>query len=75
MNSRLVMASTLNNLVLLILLLKCGGLGSWLAKTVIDTGSRLSNLVLKTIESLGFNHGRNENVVSNNQATKSTRGC
>lgn len=67
------MTSTLNNLVLLILLLKCGELGSWLAKTVIDTGSRLSNLVLKTIESLGFNHGRNENV-SNNQAPKSTRG-
>lgn len=67
--------STLNNLVLLmILLLKCGGLGSWLAKTVNDTGTRLSNLVLRTIEQLRFNDGRNENIVSNNQAPKSTRG-
>lgn len=68
------MTSTLNNLVLLILLLKRGGLGSWLAKTVNDTGTRLSNLVLRTIEQLRFNDGRNENIVSNNQAPKSTRG-
>jgi hypothetical protein len=65
LNGRIVMTSTLSNLVPVIPLLKCGELILKCGKPVTNTGSKFPNLDLETIdlgletiESLSFNHRR-----------------